>query len=75
VTIENTGGTDHQSFDFVGIPGFQFIQDPIEYEARTHHSNMDSYDHLLPDDLRQAAAIVAFFVYQTAMREEMIPRK
>jgi carboxypeptidase Q len=75
VTISNTGGTDHLSFDAVGIPGFQFIQDPIEYDTRTHHSNMDTYDHLVPDDLRQAAAIVASFVYNTAQREEMIPRK
>jgi len=75
VTISNTGGTDHLSFDAVGIPGFQFIQDPIEYDTRTHHSNMDTYDHLVPDDLRQAAAIVAAFVYNTAQRNEMIPRK
>ena len=70
----NTGGTDHVSFVNAGIPGFQFIQDPIEYENRTHHTNMDTYDHLLPDDLKQAAAIIAFFAYQTAMREELIPR-
>jgi carboxypeptidase Q len=75
VTINNTGGTDHLSFDAVGIPGFQFIQDPIEYDTRTHHSNMDTYDHLIPEDLRQAAAVVAAFVYNTAQREEMIPRK
>jgi len=75
VTINNTGGTDHLSFDAVGIPGFQFIQDPIEYDTRTHHSNMDTYDHLVPEDLKQAATIVATFVYNTAQREEMIPRK
>ena len=74
VTIRNTGGTDHQSFESVGIPGFQFIQDPIEYYNRTHHSNLDAYDHLLPEDLEQAAAIVAAFVYETAMRQEPIPR-
>lgn len=74
-TISNTGGTDHLSFDAVGIPGFQFIQDPIEYETRTHHSNMDTYDHLVPEDLKQAATIVAAFVYNTAQRDEMIPRK
>jgi carboxypeptidase Q len=75
VTISNTGGTDHLSFDAVGIPGFQFIQDPIEYDTRTHHSNMDTYDHLVPEDLKQAATIVAAFVYNTAQRDEMIPRK
>lgn len=75
VTINNTGGTDHQSFDAVGIPGFQFIQDEIEYDTRTHHTNMDTYDHLVPDDLMQAATIIASFVYNTAQRNEMIPRK
>jgi len=74
-TISNTGGTDHLSFDAVGIPGFQFIQDPIEYDTRTHHSNMDTYDHLVPEDLKQASTIVAAFVYNTAQRDEMIPRK
>lgn len=75
LTMRNTGGTDHLSFDAVGIPGFQFIQDPIEYETRTHHSNMDVYDRLQPDDLKQAAVIVASFVYETAMRDQMLPRK
>lgn len=75
VTISNTGGTDHQSFDAVGIPGFQFIQDPIEYNTRTHHTNMDSYDHLIPDDLQQISVIVASFVYNAAMRDEKLPRK
>lgn len=75
VTISNTGGTDHQSFDGVGLPGFQFIQDPIEYDTRTHHSNMDSYDHLIPADLQQMATIVASFVYNSAMRDEKLPRK
>lgn len=75
VTINNTGGTDHQAFDAVGIPGFQFIQDEIEYDTRTHHTNMDTYDHLLPDDLKQAATIIASFVYNTAQRDEKIPRK
>lgn len=75
ITISNTGGTDHQSFDAVGIPGFQFIQDPIDYDTRTHHTNMDTYDHLLPDDLKQAATIIASFVYNTAQRDEKIPRK
>jgi carboxypeptidase Q len=75
LTISNTGGTDHLSFDAVGIPGFQFIQDEIEYDTRTHHTNMDSYDHLIAEDLKQAATIVAFFVYNTAMRDEKLPRK
>jgi carboxypeptidase Q len=75
LTMRNTGGTDHQSFDAVGIPGFQFIQDPIEYETRTHHSNMDVYDRLQPEDLKQAAVIVAGFVYDAAMRDQMLPRK
>jgi hypothetical protein len=75
VTIRNTGGTDHQSFDAVGIPGFQFIQDPLEYNTRTHHSNMDVYDRVVASDLMQASAIVAAFVYNTANREELLPRK
>lgn len=75
VTIRNTGGTDHQSFDGVGIPAFQFIQDPLEYNSRTHHSNMDVYDRVQKGDLMQAAAVIASFVYNTAMRDEMIPRK
>jgi carboxypeptidase Q len=74
-TLQNTGGTDHLSFDAVGIPGFQFIQDQIEYNTRTHHTNMDSYDHLLADDLKQAATIVAAFVYNAAMRDAKIPGK
>jgi Zn-dependent M28 family amino/carboxypeptidase len=75
LTMRNTGGTDHLSFDAVGIPGFQFIQDPIEYETRTHHSNMDVYDRLQPDDLKQISVIVAGFVYDAAMRDQMLPRK
>lgn len=75
ITISNTGGTDHQSFDAVGLPGFQFIQDPIEYNTRTHHTNMDSYDHLIPEDLQQISVIVASFVYNAAMRDEKLPRK
>jgi carboxypeptidase Q len=75
VTINNTGGTDHQAFDAVGIPGFQFIQDPIEYDTRTHHTNMDSYDHLIADDLKQASTIIAAFVMNTAQRDEKLPRK
>ena len=75
ITIDNTGGTDHLAFDAVGIPGFQFIQDELEYDTRTHHTNMDTYDHLVPADLKQAAIIVATFVYNTAQRDEKIPRK
>ena len=75
VTLHNTGSTDHLSFDAVGIPGFQFIQDPIDYETRTHHSNQDNYDHLLMEDMEQAAAIEATFVWLTAIRSQMIPRK
>jgi carboxypeptidase Q len=75
LTMRNTGGTDHLSFDAVGIPGFQFIQDPIEYETRTHHSNMDVYDRLQPDDLKQISVIVAGFVYDAAQRDQMLPRK
>lgn len=74
-TINNTGGTDHLAFDGAGIPGFQFIQDQIEYNTRTHHTNMDTYDHLVPDDLKQAATIIASFVYHTAQRDEKLPRK
>jgi hypothetical protein len=73
--IRTTGGTDHLSFDAVGIPGFQFIQDPVEYQTRTHHSNMDVYDHISRGDLMQASAVMASFVYHTAMRETMLPRK
>ncbi len=75
VTLRNTGSTDHISYDEIGIPGFQFIQDPLEYGSRTHHTNMDSYDRVSSNDLQQAAIIVASFVYNTAMREEKIPRK
>lgn len=75
VTMHNTGSTDHLSFDAVGIPGFQFIQDPLDYETRTHHSNQDNYDHLVLDDMRQAAVIEAAFVYFAAMRPELMPRK
>ena len=75
ISIRNTGGTDHLSFDAVGLPGFQFIQDTLEYSTRTHHSNMDVYDRIQRGDLMQAAAIVASFAYNTAMRDEMLPRK
>lgn len=75
ITVSNTGGTDHQAFDGVGLPGFQFIQDPIEYENRTHHSNMDVFDRIQADDMKQASVIMAAFVYNTAMADEKLPRK
>jgi hypothetical protein len=75
VSIRTTGGTDHLSFDAVGLPGFQFIQDPIEYQTRTHHSNMDVYDRIVAEDMKQMSAIVASFVYHTATREEKLARK
>jgi hypothetical protein len=75
ITMRDTGGTDHEAFDSVGIPGFQFIQDMLDYGSRTHHSNMDTYERLQPDDLAQAAVVEAIFVYNTAMRDQMLPRK
>jgi carboxypeptidase Q len=75
LSLSNTGGTDHLSFDAIGLPGFQFIQDEIEYDTRTHHSNMDVFDRIQGDDMKQAATIMAAFVYQTAMRDEKLPRK
>jgi hypothetical protein len=75
LTIRNTGSTDHMAFDGVGLPAFQFIQDPLEYASRTHHSNMDVYDHLSAGDLEQASAVMAWFVYNTASRPGMMPRK
>ncbi|WP_100336930.1 M28 family metallopeptidase [Hymenobacter chitinivorans] len=75
VTKRNTGGTDHLSFDAVGLPGFQFIQDPLDYGTRTHHTNMDTYERLPPNDLKQAAVVVATFVYNAAMRDQKLPRK
>jgi len=75
LTMRNTGGTDHEAFDGIGIPGFQFIQDPLDYETRSHHSNMDVYERLSPEDLAQAAVVEAIFVYNTAMRDQMLPRK
>ena len=75
LTLSNTGGTDHLPFDAVGIPGFQFIQDPVEYNTRTHHSNQDNYDRIQAEDMKQASTIMAAFVYQTAMMDEKLPRK
>jgi hypothetical protein len=71
----DTGGTDHLAFDGAGIPGFNFIQDPIEYSVRSHHTDVDTYDNLVLEDLQQAAVVVASTVYHLAMREEMMPRK
>lgn len=75
LTIRNTGGTDHLSFDRIGLPGFQFIQDEVEYSTRTHHSNQDNYDRIQADDVKKSAIIMAAFVYQSAMMDEKIPRK
>src|SRR6201996_7889395 len=75
ITNRNTGGTDHLSFDAVGIPGFQFIQDFLDYESRTHHSNQDVVERLQPADLKQIATVEAIFVYNTAQRDQMLPRK
>ena len=75
ITIRNTGGTDHQSFDRVGLPGFQFIQDPMDYMTRTHHSNMDVYDRIQPADMEQMAVIEAAFLYNAATRPDKLPRK
>lgn len=75
ITIGNTGGTDHLSYDGVGLPGFQFIQDPMDYNTRTHHSNQDTFDRLVEDDLKKSATIVASFVYHTSERAEKLPRK
>ena len=75
LTIRNTGGTDHQAYDAVGLPGFQFIQDEIEYDSRTHHSNMDSYERIQAQDMMRNAVIVAAFVYDAANRDDKLPRK
>ena len=75
ISYRNTGGTDHLSFDAVGLPGFQFIQDPMDYETRTHHSDMDTVDRLHAADLEQAAVVEAIFLYNTSERDEMMPRK
>jgi carboxypeptidase Q len=75
VTTRNTGGTDHQSFDRVGLPAFQFIQDEIEYDTVTHHTNMDTYERLQPRDNMQMATIAAGFAYLAANRDELLPRK
>ena len=75
LSIRNTGGTDHLAFDAVGLPGFQFIQDPVEYGSRTHHTNLDVYEHVQASDMMKNAVIVAAFVYHAANRDELLPRK
>lgn len=75
LTLSNTGGTDHLAFDAIGLPGFQFIQDAVEYDTRTHHSNMDVFDRIQADDMKQMSIILATFVYQTAMMDDKMPRK
>ena len=75
LTLSNTGSTDHVPFDSIGLPGFQFIQDAVEYNTRTHHSTQDTYERIQADDVKQAAVIMAAFVYQTAMLDEKLPRK
>lgn len=75
LTHSNTGGTDHLSFDAVGLPGFQFIQDPLDYDSRTHHSNMDVYERVQEEDMKQAATIMAAFIYNAAMADDLFPRK
>jgi len=72
IAIRNTGGTDHQSFDAVGLPGFQFIQDEIEYD-RGYHSVMDTWERLIMADLRHNAIVTASFAYNAAMRDAKLP--
>jgi hypothetical protein len=75
ISLSNTGGTDHLAFDAIGLPGFQFIQDPIEYDSRTHHSNMDTYERVQADDMKQASTVMAVFLYNAAMRDQKFPRE
>jgi hypothetical protein len=75
LSLRGTRSTDHASFDAVGLPGFQFIQDPLEYSGKTHHSDSDVFDRTVGSDLMESAAIVASFVYHAANRAEMLPRK
>lgn len=75
LTTLNAGGTDHMSFDAVGLPGFQFIQDPLDYSTRTHHTNADTYEYVIEDDLKRSAVVVASLIYHVAMRQEKLPRK
>ena len=75
LTVRNTGGTDHLSFDAVGLPGWQFIQDPVEYDTMTHHTNLDSYERLQPNDMMKNSVIAASFAYLAANRDDKMPRK
>jgi len=75
VVMRDTGGSDHGALDYIGLPAFQFIQDPLDYGTRVHHTNMDVFDHVSVEDLMQASVVMAAFVHNTAMREEMLPRK
>jgi len=75
LTIRNTGSTDHVPFDEVGLPGFQFVQDPVEYSSHSHHSNMDLYERIQPEDMMKNAVIIASFVYHAANRDDLLPRK
>ena len=75
ITNKSTGGTDHESFDDVGLPGFQFIQDELDYGSRLHHTHIDSIDHVVESDLKQASVILAGFLYEAAMADERMPRK
>jgi Zn-dependent M28 family amino/carboxypeptidase len=75
VTPRNTSSTDHISFDRIGVPGFQFVQDGLDYGTNVHHSDLDTFDHASPEDLKQASAIIAAFAYHAAMREQKLPRK
>lgn len=74
VSLRNSGGTDHVYMQTVGVPGYQFIQDPLDYSSRLHHTSIDSYDHLKAEDLRQAAVILASFLLNAANRDEPLPR-
>ncbi len=75
IALKSTGGTDHLPFDWIGIPGFQFVQDPLDYFPQLHHTSQDIYDHCVPEDLIQSSVVMAAFVVHTAMREQMLPRK
>ena len=75
LTTLNTGGTDHMPFDALSLPGFQFIQDPLAYSTRTHHTHLDTYEAIIEEDLQQSAVIMASLVYHAAMRDEKLPRK
>lgn len=75
VTMRNTAQTDHMSFDAVGLPGFQFLQEELDYMSRTHHTNMDTVEHVKREDVAQASVVMAWFVYNAAMSDQLLPRK